>query len=70
MFNQAFTSTALENKINTLPVSVVHLATHGQFSSNPEDTFILTWDKHPLFCLAIGYKSFVICHLSFVICDN
>jgi len=43
--NQAFTSTALENKINTLPVSVVHLATHGQFSSNPEDTFILTWDK-------------------------
>lgn len=45
LFNQAFTSTALENKINTLPVSVVHLATHGQFSSNPEDTFILTWDK-------------------------
>ncbi|EDX75499.1 tetratricopeptide repeat domain protein [Coleofasciculus chthonoplastes PCC 7420] len=45
LLNQAFTSTALENKINTLPVSVVHLATHGQFSSNPEDTFILTWDK-------------------------
>ncbi|WP_446393038.1 CHAT domain-containing protein [Coleofasciculus sp. E1-EBD-02] len=45
LLNEAFTSTALENKINTLPVSVVHLATHGQFSSNPEDTFILTWDK-------------------------
>jgi CHAT domain-containing protein/predicted negative regulator of RcsB-dependent stress response len=45
LLNQAFTSTALEKKINTLPVSVVHLATHGQFSSNPEDTFILTWDK-------------------------
>lgn len=45
LLNQAFTSTALENKINTIPVSVVHLATHGQFSSNPEDTFILTWDK-------------------------
>jgi CHAT domain-containing protein len=23
---------------------VVHLATHGQFSSNEKDTFILTWD--------------------------
>jgi CHAT domain-containing protein len=23
---------------------VVHLATHGQFSSKAEDTFILTWD--------------------------
>jgi CHAT domain-containing protein len=23
---------------------VVHLATHGQFSSNAEETFILTWD--------------------------
>lgn len=45
LLNQAFTSTALENKINTVPVSVVHLATHGQFSSNLEDTFILTWDK-------------------------
>lgn len=45
LLNEAFTSIALENKINTLPVSVVHLATHGQFSSNLEDTFILTWDK-------------------------
>jgi CHAT domain-containing protein len=24
---------------------IVHLATHGQFSSKPEDTFILTWDN-------------------------
>ncbi len=23
----------------------MHLATHGQFSSNSEDTFILTWDN-------------------------
>lgn len=42
--NEKFTSTALENKISTVPVTVVHLATHGQFSSKPEDTFLLTWD--------------------------
>ncbi len=24
--------------------SIVHLATHGEFSANPADTFILTWD--------------------------
>ena len=27
------------------PFRVVHLATHGQFSSNAEDTFVLTWDE-------------------------
>jgi CHAT domain-containing protein len=25
--------------------SIVHLATHGEFSSDPEKTFILTWDS-------------------------
>lgn len=25
--------------------SLVHLATHGKFSSNPDRTFILTWDR-------------------------
>jgi CHAT domain-containing protein len=28
---------------NTFPV--IHLATHGQFSSQAEDTFLLTWDE-------------------------
>jgi CHAT domain-containing protein len=44
LLNQAFTRDALEKRIQTLPVAVVHLATHGQFSSKPEDTFLLTWD--------------------------
>ena len=39
-----FTNTAFLAKINQLPFPVVHLATHGQFSSQAEDTFILTWD--------------------------
>jgi CHAT domain-containing protein len=45
LLNQAFTSSALENQLQALPFSVVHLATHGQFSSNAQETFILAWDK-------------------------
>lgn len=43
--NQEFTSRALENQINSRPFSVVHLATHGQFSSNPDQTYIRAWDN-------------------------
>ena len=39
-----FTSIAFQEKIKQLPFPVVHLATHGQFSSQAENTFILTWD--------------------------
>ena len=45
LFNQTFTPTNLQNELNSAPFSVVHLATHGKFSSNPEETFILTWDN-------------------------
>ncbi|AFZ29756.1 Tetratricopeptide TPR_1 repeat-containing protein [Gloeocapsa sp. PCC 7428] len=45
LLNQEFTSQALQNQVNSLSFPVVHLATHGQFSSNIEQTFILAWDK-------------------------
>lgn len=45
ILNEDFTSTALQNKINSRPFSIVHLATHGKFSSNPDETFILAWDN-------------------------
>ncbi|HAX80426.1 MAG TPA: hypothetical protein DCY88_32465, partial [Cyanobacteria bacterium UBA11372] len=45
LFNQTFTETNLQNQINSAPFSVVHMATHGQFSSNAEQTFILTWSE-------------------------
>lgn len=45
LLNQAFTSSALENQLQALPFPVVHLATHGQFSSNANETFVLAWDK-------------------------
>ncbi|MBD2295479.1 CHAT domain-containing protein [Anabaena sphaerica FACHB-251] len=45
LLNKTFTSTALRQQIDSLPFSVVHLATHGQFSSNADETFVLAWDK-------------------------
>ncbi|MBD2201910.1 CHAT domain-containing protein [Calothrix sp. FACHB-1219] len=45
LHNASFTTTNLETKVKSEPFSVVHLATHGQFSSNSEETYILTWDK-------------------------
>ncbi|MEQ8975461.1 MAG: CHAT domain-containing protein [Coleofasciculus sp. C1-SOL-03] len=44
LLNQQFTSDALQKEISAAPFPVVHLATHGQFSSDAEDTFILAWD--------------------------
>lgn len=44
LLNQEFSGTSLQEAINAVPSPVVHLATHGQFSSRLEDTFILTWD--------------------------
>lgn len=44
LLDRSFTNQAFQNQVNATPVSIVHLATHGQFSSNADDTFILTWD--------------------------
>jgi CHAT domain-containing protein len=44
LLDQTFTSTTLQSQLNAVPFPVIHLATHGQFSSKAEDTFILTWD--------------------------
>lgn len=44
LLNQKFTSKTLQTEINSVLFPVVHLATHGQFSSKANETFILTWD--------------------------
>jgi CHAT domain-containing protein len=44
LLNEKFTSTALERKIKEIPFNIVHIATHGQFSSRIDDTFILAAD--------------------------
>ncbi|NET50682.1 MAG: CHAT domain-containing protein, partial [Merismopedia sp. SIO2A8] len=46
LFDEAFTSEALEKKVKTESFPLIHIASHGQFSSRPEQTFILAWDKH------------------------
>ena len=45
LLNQTFTTKALEKRIGNKPFPVVHLATHGQFSSSAKNTFVLTWDN-------------------------
>lgn len=45
LLNRDFTSTALREQIQSLPYPIVHLATHGKFSSEAEKTFLLAWDK-------------------------
>lgn len=45
LLNQKFTEINLQKELQSAPFSVVHIATHGEFSSDPEKTFILAWDK-------------------------
>ncbi|HIK10213.1 MAG TPA: CHAT domain-containing protein [Oscillatoriaceae cyanobacterium M33_DOE_052] len=44
LLNQEFVTDNLQKQIEKLSFPILHLATHGQFSSNAADTFILTWD--------------------------
>ncbi|MGK7903624.1 MAG: CHAT domain-containing protein [Hormoscilla sp.] len=44
LLNQTFLEPTLQKLIDEVPFPIIHLATHGQFSSNPEETFILTWN--------------------------
>jgi CHAT domain-containing protein len=45
LFNESFTRENLRDRLRRDPVSIVHIATHGQFSSNADETFILAWDS-------------------------
>ncbi len=45
LLNQNFTAKALQQEIKFTDYPIVHIATHGQFSSTLENTFLLTWDE-------------------------
>ncbi|MEM1256490.1 MAG: CHAT domain-containing protein [Cyanobacteria bacterium P01_H01_bin.21] len=45
LLNDKFDRETLEKALTENPVSIVHFATHGKFSSDPEQTFILAWDS-------------------------
>ncbi len=46
LLNHDFTEANVQKLIDAKSFPIVHLATHGQFSSKAEDTFILTWDDN------------------------
>ena len=45
LLNQSFVKANLQERLPRIAPTIVHFATHGQFSSNVEDTFLLTWDN-------------------------
>ncbi len=45
LLNEKFTSENFTDQIVQTDFPVVHITTHGQFSSDPEQTAILAWDK-------------------------
>lgn len=45
LLNPEFTSHNFRKKVENGSFQVIHLSTHAQFSSDPEQNFFLTWDK-------------------------
>ena len=45
LLDQDFTTSRLQQEIAATSFPIVHLATHGQFSSQADNTFLLTWDQ-------------------------
>ncbi|MBD2546798.1 CHAT domain-containing protein [Planktothricoides raciborskii] len=44
LLNESFTEPNFRTIFQEVEFPIVHLGTHGEFSSNAEDTFVLTWD--------------------------
>jgi len=45
LLDEKFVEVELEKKIDSAQFPIVHIATHGNFTSDPEETFILAWGK-------------------------
>jgi CHAT domain-containing protein len=45
LLNEEFRMTNVERGLKTEPYSVLHIASHGQFGDNVDDTFILAYDE-------------------------
>ena len=48
LLNKNFTRDRLEQELTETSYPIVHIATHGQFSSEPKDTFLITGDNEKL----------------------
>ena len=45
LLNQDFTQQALAARLNATAYPIVHVATHGQFGSTPEETYLVAWNE-------------------------
>jgi CHAT domain-containing protein len=45
LFDEDFNTKKFQSEINNVAFQILHLATHGEFSSSPENTFILAYDQ-------------------------
>jgi CHAT domain-containing protein len=45
LLNEQFTSDRFRQQIDRADFPVIHITTHGQFSSDPQQTVILAWDR-------------------------
>jgi len=45
LLNKKFTRSSFQNQIDRADFPVIHITTHGQFSSDPQQTVILAWDR-------------------------
>lgn len=45
LLNHKLLKNNLENKVETDDFNILHLATHGNFSSDPENTYIVVWQN-------------------------
>lgn len=45
LLDRDFTNLNLQFQLSKTPFSIVHIATHGEFSSNPDQTYIVAWNK-------------------------
>ncbi|MEM7018568.1 MAG: CHAT domain-containing protein [Pseudomonadota bacterium] len=44
LMNNEFTYASLSRSLTEMPFSIVHIASHGQFDQDPENTFLLTYE--------------------------
>ncbi|MEB3160321.1 MAG: CHAT domain-containing protein, partial [Synechocystis sp.] len=43
--NEAFTKVNIQRQLNDQPVSIIHWKTHGVFSSNPDQTYLVAYNE-------------------------
>ena len=45
LLDEKFTQAALSTRLNAIAYPIVHVATHGQFGSTPEETYLVAWNE-------------------------